>query len=136
MTTRSGQCMCGSVKFTAETAERFNACYCKMCQRWSSGTFMGVHTQSFEVVEGQEHLTVFKSSPWAERAFCAKCGSNIYYHAPEHGAPSVALGSLDDTGGMNVAMQFFIDKKPDGFALANETKTMTEAQIMEKFGPV
>lgn len=129
---RTGGCMCGKVRYQATTGARFAACYCKMCQRWSAGAFMGVTCEDFAVTEGADHLTVFESSDWAQRAFCRACGSNIYYHAQGH-SPSVALGSLDDTDGMDVRIQFFIDKKPVGFSLANETKALTEADCEALF---
>lgn len=127
--------MCGKLTYEATlSGPRFGTCYCKMCQRWSAGAFMGVHTASFELTSAPETLTVFKSSDWADRGFCATCGSNIFYHAPQFGGPSVALGSLDDTDGLEVRIQFFIDKKPEGFALANETAKKTEAEIEEMYG--
>ena len=132
---RTGACMCGQVTYEVTlSGDRFAACYCKMCQRWASGAFMGVHTESFKLTSAPETLTKFKSSDWANRGFCAKCGSNIYYHAPQFGGPSVALGSLDDTDGLEVRVQFFIDKKPEGFTLANETAKKTQAEIEEMYG--
>lgn len=125
--------MCGAVQFTADVPEKFAVCYCKMCQRWASGVFMGVHSKTFEVTEGADHLKVFQSSDWANRAFCDNCGSNIYYHAPAFGSPSVALGTFDDTHGMEARVQFFIDRKPGGFALKNDTKTLTEAECEAHF---
>lgn len=134
MSEKTGQCLCGAVKYRATVGENFNACYCEMCRRWSSGTFMGASTTAFEVTEGEDVLTVFESSDWAARSFCSKCGSNIYYHAPGHGGPSVAMGTLDDTADLTVGMQFFIDQKPVGFSLAESTSTLTRAEIMKMFG--
>ncbi len=130
---RTGGCVCGAVRYEAETAEQFGVCYCKMCQRWSSGVYMGVSASAFTVTKGKEALTLAKTSEWANRAFCNLCGSNIYYHAEAFGSPSVALGSLDDTSGLTPHVQLFIDKKPEGFALDAETKTMTEAECMAHF---
>ena len=127
--TRTGQCMCGAVKYTAETSKTFATCYCKMCQRWSAGAFMGASTSHFEVTHGEDKLTVFKSSDWAERAFCSVCGSNIYYFAPEYGGKSVALGSFDDPAGFTMHSQYFIDQKPSGFSMRETTKTLTTAEI-------
>ncbi len=90
---------------------------------------MGVQTTEFELTKGEDTLTVFQSSDWAERAFCSACGSNIYYFAPKFGGKSVALGTLDDTTGLDVVMQYFIDRKPDGFSLAQTTKTLTTDQL-------
>src|SRR5690606_20475922 len=105
--TKTGQCMCGAVKYTATASGTFATCYCKMCQRWSAGAYMGVNTSHFEITEGEDTLTVFKSSAWAERAFCSTCGSNIFYFAPKYGGKSVALGSFDDPQGLTMHSQYF-----------------------------
>lgn len=127
--------MCGAVAFEVETPERFSVCYCKMCQRWASGLFAGVHTTSFTVTEGAEYLTVFRSSDWADRAFCNRCGSNIYYHARDYGTPSVALGTLDDTGGLGNVVRYYIDKAPADLTLRGDVEAPTEAQALAKFAP-
>ena len=126
--------MCGAVRYVAEVGTTFGVCYCKMCQRWASGVYMGVSTEGFRVTEGEDSLTIFKSSVWAQRAFCGKCGSNIFYSVPEHDNLSVAFGSLDDTSGMAPHVQYFIDKKPKGFSLEQQTKVMTEAEIEALYG--
>lgn len=131
---RTGSCMCGEVKFKANFGDTFGACYCEMCCHWSSGAFMGASSTEFEITEGKDGLTVFKSSPWAERAFCSVCGSNIYYHATEYGGHSIAMGALDDTSGLTIGVQYFIDKKPEGFSLEQQTKVMTEAEIQAIYG--
>lgn len=133
--TRTGQCLCGKVTYTAKIGTHFSICYCKMCQRWSAGVFMGVPTEEFTVTSGHASLKVVPTSDWADRAFCNQCGSNIYYHARDFGAPSVTLGSLDDTEGLTPRMQYYIDKKPAGFSIAEETMTMTEAECIAHFAP-
>jgi len=133
MSTRSGRCMCGAVTFQAEVIGDFSACHCKMCQQWASGLFMGVHTKGFSLTGGQGAFTRFKSSDWAERAFCSKCGSNIYYHAVDYGHPSVALGTLDDTTGLKRTHEYYIDLEPKGLERTNETETMTEAEAVAFF---
>ncbi len=134
MTTRTGKCMCGAVTFAAEVAGDFSACHCKMCQRWASGLFMGVHTEGFEVTTGADVLTRFRSSDWAERAFCAKCGSNIYYKADAQEHPAVALGTLDDTSGLRRKYEFYTDLEPMGLGRSDNTKTMTQAECEAFFG--
>ena len=127
--------MCGKIRYQAETDDTFAVCYCRMCQQWASGVFMGVQSTAFDVTAGAEYLTVAKTSDWADRAFCNQCGSNIYYHARDNGAPTVALGSLDDTNGLIPRVQYYIDKKPAGFSLGEDTQTMTEAECIAHFAP-
>jgi hypothetical protein len=130
---RAGGCLCGAVRYEATISGGFAACYCKMCQRWSAGTYFGVSTSEFELTQGEDSLAVYKSSAWAERAFCGTCGSNIYYFAPGHGGKSVALGSLDETAGLANSIQYFIDQQPEGISLVGETKTMTSEEIAKLF---
>ena len=132
---RTGQCMCGAIKFSADTGEQFSICHCKMCQRWSAGVFMGVPTTNFTLTEGEEHLTVVQTSNWADRAFCALCGSNMYYKAHAMPGPAVTLGNLDDASDLTPAVQYYIDKKPDGFSIAQDTNKMTEAECIAHFAP-
>jgi len=133
MKERTGGCMCGAVRYKANFSDRFVTCYCKMCQRWSGGAYMGTMAKDFQVTQGEDTLVVFKSSDWAVRAFCGTCGSNIYYHAASFGSQSVALGSLDDCTGLKVSMQYFIDQKPEGFSLAESTKEMTSEDVAKAF---
>ena len=126
--------MCGAVRYKAHFSNSFSACYCKMCQRWSGGSFMGATAKDFQVTQGEDALVVYKSSDWAVRAFCGTCGSNVYYHAESFGSQSVAIGSLDDSSGLAVRMQYFIDQKPEGFSLAESTKKMTSEEIAKAYG--
>lgn len=134
MSTRTGQCMCGSVTFKAEVNGPFSVCHCKMCQRWASGQFMGVHTEGFELTSGEDAFSKIKSSDWAERAFCSNCGSNIYYHAVAYGHPSVSMGTLDDTTGLRRVYEYFTDLEPKGIEASDQTKTMTQAEAEAAFG--
>lgn len=136
MSRRTGQCMCGAVAYRAETEDRVSVCYCKMCQRWASGVYMGVPVSNYAVTRGEDRLEVVKSSDWAERGFCRTCGSNLFYRVPQHGMHSVAFGSLDDTSGLRPRIQFYVDKRPEGFALAaDDTREMTEAECIAFFAP-
>ncbi len=50
------------------------------------------------------------------------------------GATTVALGTLDDQSGIELAREWYIDLKPDAYTFAGEREALTEAQIHEKFG--
>lgn len=113
-------------------SETASACHCDMCRRWSSGPFLAVGVQALEPLEGE--ATTIQSSEWAERGFCAACGSGLFFRitAPgEHeGMTTVALGTLEDSSGIELTTEWFHDYKPECYALAGETKKITEAQAM------
>ncbi len=129
--------MCGVVSYAANIKESFSACHCGMCMRWAGGPFMGLSVESVEW-QGEDNITVFQSSPWAERGFCGACGSNLFYRvtAPgkHHGVISLAFGTLDDTEGLTMDREWFIDRKPASYTFEGERTTLTEAEVMAEFG--
>jgi hypothetical protein len=78
------------------------------------------------------HVGVYASSDWAERAFCKLCGSHLYYRLLSTGACFVPAGLLDGQD-FELAMQIYIDCKPDYYELANQTPVYTGQQVIEMF---
>ena len=126
----TGKCMCGAVSFTA-TAKKPSVvvCHCEMCRRWSAGPFMAVGCQSV-TFKGEEHIKRIRSSDWAERGFCTQCGSNLFYHLANSGGYQMAAGLFDDPSTLRLSLQVFTDAKPDFYDFANDTKTLTEAEVL------
>jgi hypothetical protein len=125
------------VSYTARGLEpTIKACHCGMCRRWSGGPYLSIGTSEVEWA-GEDAITVFQSSEWAERGFCSTCGSGLYYRVtapgPHHGRMHVAFGTLDDQSGLEMTMEFFIDIKPDAYAFAGERQRLTEAELMALF---
>jgi len=130
----TGRCLCGAVGFTASDVEPgHHACHCEMCRRWGSGPYMGARAAAMRFVGG-EHLATYASSEWAERAFCTKCGSNLYYRLKSGGDYYVSVGAFDDPTPFTVIGEIFIDAKPRGYDLAGDHPRLTEKQVLEKFG--
>jgi len=135
---RTGKCLCGAVSYMAKGLEpKMGACHCDMCRRWASGPYLSTGTREVAWV-GDDKITTFKSSDWAERGFCSVCGSALFYRVtapgPHQGRLHVAFGTLDDQSGFEMKIEFFIDKKPDAYTLAGERKRLTEAEVMALFG--
>ena len=128
-----GQCLCGAVHLKAFAARAVEACHCGMCRRWGGGPALSVHCTAPEFA-GSEHIKVFSSSDWAERAFCANCGSHLYYRFIPQNSYIVPVGLLSDTADFVFTEQIFIDAKPAYYSFANQTAELTEAQVLEKFG--
>lgn len=95
---------------------------------------LAVHCGPDVKFNGFENVTAFASSEWAERAFCKKCGTHLYYKLLATGEYFVPAGTFD-SGDFQITSQIYIDKKPDYYSLANQTPTLTEQQVLEKYGP-
>jgi hypothetical protein len=131
----SGKCMCGAVNFTAVSEEAtVTACHCDMCRRWSSGPYLEVTCQQVSF-EGEDSIGKIRSSDWAERTFCKKCGSNLFYHIIDSSEYQISAGLIDDTTELQLALQVFTDSKPQFYEFSNKTKMMTSAEVFAEYAP-
>lgn len=87
---------------------------------------------------GEDNIVRFQSSDWAERAHCGRCGSSLFYRVtmdhPMQDELAIALGTLDDTSGLTLSEEIYIDHKPEGFAFTGDHPRLTRAETLKKFG--
>lgn len=136
MTEANGQCLCGAVSFTVKNMNySVDTCHCGMCRRWGGGPLMFVDCRTDVTFKGEENITVYDSSDWAERAFCKKCGSHLFYRLKHNNAHQMLVGQFEDQENFHLDLQVYVDRKPAFYDFVNETRKMTEAEVREKFGP-
>ena len=128
-----GQCLCGAVSISVPQNENVHACHCNMCQCWNGGPLFAFHCEEIKV-EGDEHITHYQSSEWAERAFCKYCGSHLYYHLLGTQSYEVSSGLFSAQTDFTLEDEIFIDKKPSFYELKNDVPKLTEKEVLEKFG--
>lgn len=129
MTEMTGRCLCGAVTYAARDVEQeYKACHCGMCRRWGGGPAFAVHVGSVEF-RGEENIRRYDSSAWAERGFCVRCGSNLFYRLKPGGTPILWLGTLDDQTGCRLVGEIYIDAKSEGYNLAGDHPRLTEADL-------
>ena len=133
MSQRNGSCLCGMVKIsTAYVNKDIGACHCGMCQKWG-GPYMALRCETAVSIEGEENITIYNSSEWAERGFCNVCGSHLFYRVKGTQAYFLSVGIFDDQDGFIFERQVFIDRKPSFYSFTNKTNDMTEAEIFAKY---
>jgi hypothetical protein len=125
MSTHTGQCLCGEIKYAFEGDPIMaGVCHCKNCQRQAGSAFStlyGVARGAFQFSQGEPKLYEdgdTDSGNVVNRYFCGKCGSPIYSAIPSH--PDVMFlktGTLDDTQGFSPQFQVFCDSKQDWVSL-------------------
>lgn len=134
MLSAKAQCLCGAVKITANQINpKFTVCHCDSCRGWGGAPFFAVQCGTEVVIEGQEHITNYDSSPWASRGFCSGCGTHLFYQLKETGAYNMPVGIFSDLKDIEMDMQYFSDQRPDYYCFSNQTKEMTRAEIMAYF---
>ena len=108
----TGQCLCGSVRYRLESAP-FDCgwCHCRTCQR-SSGApamaFASVRHGDWVVTEGAAAIRRTRSSSFAERLSCGRCGTPLgidYAIQPE--TFDLTVATLNEPGEVRPAFHIF-----------------------------
>lgn len=109
MTTHAGGCLCGAVRYTlAGPLREILVCHCGECRRWHGGpgAYTAVPRGALRFEGDGEAALRWIESPASEtgasRAFCAECGSSLFWRAPGRPTISIAAGSLDQPTGLRV----------------------------------
>ncbi|MCI0599149.1 MAG: GFA family protein [Beijerinckiaceae bacterium] len=125
-----GSCLCCAVRVSASVAAmRVGACHCTMCRKWTGGPLLAIDCGSAVQFEGSGSIRVYSSSDWAERGFCGKCGSHLFYRLKKEGHYVLLVGLFDDGAQWVFDAQIFIDEKPSYYSFANQTKNLTGAEV-------
>jgi len=133
---QSGGCLCGAVRFTASPKDHeVGVCHCSMCRRWSAGPFMVRDCGTSLKVEDTSSLGTYRSSEWAERAFCTTCGTPLYYRLIAQDMYFASAEAFDDRDSYAFTSQIFVDEKPAYYDFANKTHNMTGAEVFAAFAP-
>jgi adenylate cyclase len=77
----TGGCLCGEIRYrVTEPPLDTNFCHCRMCQKFSGAPVtVGSTYRNSAVQFTKGEPKYYKSSPFAERGFCANCGSSLTY---------------------------------------------------------
>ena len=85
--------------------------------------------------DGEENISLFGSSAWAERGFCGQCGTHLFYRIKENQQHIVPIGLFDSDANLVFDRQVFVDEKPAYYDFANKTSDMTGAEVFAQFAP-
>lgn len=137
---KTGGCMCGAVRFAArDVPDHYGACHCEMCRRWTGSALVAATVPHAGIAwQGEAHIRTLQSSDWAERGWCQRCGTGLFYHVTMAGPMAanyeIPVGLFDDTEGMALTGEIYIDHKLPGMGFAGEHERLTRAEVMAKFG--
>jgi hypothetical protein len=123
-----GRCLCGAVTVRATPVRR----HVEACHRWCGSAYVGVQCGRAVAFSGEEHVVRYRSSAWAERGFCGRCGSNLFFHYIPAGSYGLLAGLFPDETLAPLAEEIFIDEKPAYYAFDADSEKLTGAEIIAK----
>ncbi|WP_295482236.1 GFA family protein [uncultured Pseudomonas sp.] len=130
---RQGACLCGAIHFTAtlDNAD-VSACHCSMCRTWGGGPMLVAHGSQAPVFEGAAPA-VYRSSEWAERGFCGRCGTHLFYRLTGKDEYFFPVGMLQGAQDWQFSLQVYADERPSWYCFSNQTQQLTGEQIQAMY---
>ena len=113
MSTRTGGCLCGAVRYAVSGPLRdVIVCHCVECRRWAGTAWAATAARRDDLSVGGEGLLLWERSPasatGARRATCAGCGSSLFWDAPGRATVSIGVGTLDDASGLELTAHIYV----------------------------
>ncbi|MCK7593110.1 GFA family protein [Pseudomarimonas salicorniae] len=123
MSEASGRCQCGAVGVRLTLPSKWVAhCHCTMCRRAHGAAFvtwLGMDSDRARIEDGKGQLRWYASSAGAERGFCGRCGSPMFFRSQRwpaelHIARAVIDGKVDRAPQAHVFWNTHVDwARPD-----------------------
>ena len=116
MTTTSGGCLCGAVRYELSAPQLFGGfCHCVDCRKTSSS-----HSASMAVPEAALKITgetrsfssVGGSGNPVTRVFCPNCGTGILSKGVRPGVVMLKAGTLDDPEHFKPMAAIYVSRAP------------------------
>ena len=116
MTTTTGGCLCGAVRYDVSTDPVIKfACHCRACQHATGGSpTLGFITPTAGVTITQGEPTIYwsagESGSKVGRGFCGTCGAPLFSKLEANPDMMVIkVGSLDDPSAFQVQVDMWMD---------------------------
>lgn len=125
-----GHCLCGAVSIALDNPKHdVEICQCDMCRRWG-GSFYAAQAGENPQVSGEDTITVYRSSDWAERAFCTQCGSNLWFTFLPTGGRSFSAGLFDAAVKHGIEKEIFIDERAEWCRIEGDHPRQTGQEVI------
>jgi hypothetical protein len=100
-----------------------------MCRRAHGAgyvTWVGFDSHQFRLLQGEDHLQWYASSPGARRGFCRSCGSTMLFESERWaGETHVALACIEGRIDRAPQAHVFYDSHVDWVAIDESLKKVT-----------
>lgn len=109
-------CLCGAVRFELTWPSKWVAhCHCTLCRRAHGAAFVtwiGMPQDQCRIVDDARHVQWYESTPGAERGFCSRCGSTLFFRSQRWpGELHVTLANLDGSADRAPMVHAYWDRR-------------------------
>ena len=118
LTTYTGQCLCGAVRFHARGLSDIWYCHCKQCQHLT-GLYIAAAGVKREDITIEGEVNWLAVSEKSRSGHCPSCGSYMFWDAHHNDTVSVLAGNIDDTTGIEAKGHIFVADKGDYYEITD-----------------
>lgn len=106
-----GGCACGRIRFEAKVdSDDAYLCHCRMCQRASGNVSLAMIGVEQAAVRWSPEPDWYRSSPIAERPFCATCGTSLGFRYLDGTSKlDLTIASFDDPSRFRPTSHFGVE---------------------------
>ena len=88
-------------------------------------TWVGYEQDQVRFSKGEDRVTWHESSPGAQRGFCQKCGSSMFFRSERWaGELHIALACINDVIDLQPQANVFFDRHVDWMPIDNKLKQL------------
>ncbi|RBP47067.1 GFA family protein [Arenicella xantha] len=133
-TNLTGSCLCGAIRYQAETLRHtIGNCHCGMCRKFSGAafsTFGEVPADKFRWTSGEHKLKTYVAQNGSKRQFCSDCGSSLTFAQARGGEDIVefSLGTLDSELDCKPDAHIYLNYKADWFEVNDDLLQFAEGR--------
>lgn len=131
----TGGCVCGAVRFKVNGLVRpVIACHCETCRRTSGHYWAATETycDDLHLIE-ERGLKWFRSSSFAQRGFCAECGSSLFYRRDGVERISISAGAIDAPTGLALTEHICMNEASDYYTANPTISQRSDCQISQRW---
>ena len=115
----TGGCQCGRIRYAVEVVDQdAYLCHCRMCQRATGGVSIAFKSVPIAgVAWTTREPDRYRSSPIAQRGFCAACGTPLTFEFSDGEATNMDLtvGSFDDPSRLRPTHHFAVESRHEAW---------------------
>ena len=101
-----------------QTPKGLSVCHCSQCRRQSGHVWASAYVEE-DAITISGDVRWYASSEKAERGFCPRCGSFLFWRKHGKGKLSFALGAIDGPTGLALEKHIFTADKGDYYDIAD-----------------
>lgn len=120
-TNSSGACLCGGVEYEVTEALRpIVYCHCEQCRK-TSGHFVAATACNSEhlILHADKELRWYQSSAHAQRGFCQRCGSSLFWRPEDESYTCIMAGTLTRPTALSAAGHIYVHMASDYYSIAD-----------------